>query len=847
MSFDDDHDYYLEEEVNEEEEEEIFDNLIEEEIGLTESELKNQKLADVKNLIKLLDHIPKRTMHERLRYRQTSHLNKIIEQWMKDNNLRGLDYFHLMKGMLKYSLTRRALAQKTTEKDKKTGKRSLNKMFANDKSSSNSSSHESEPEIENPCVEYLEIMKKECPELIESVKHKEEIRKERKLQDKQKIDNAINALMEEKYKRQTENESKRMCYLEKKDIPQDDNINLGEFLKKEGFPTPHPKVVPDEIFTKFDMDRGTFERDFPLMDEEDLLKVYESIYHGKPEEEEEDDDILGKRGRFPFKFPWNIVEGEEEGCDINLAKWEQEYWRQREEMEGKSQQNKKAKEPEMELCQLMLVRCGTSWKQELGYTEGWSDTARLGKQGRKNMEEVALKIMKRGYKFDYVLTSTLGRSWRSADLVLSGAGQEAIARNSCWELNPRHRGILEGGTELGSASRWGWLPQEWFAFTIPPPIGPRDSMPDNIARADPSLPNTLPRAENIFHVQLRVEGVWTLIRNMFTKGGKRTILVCAHKDSIEALLFQIYGFLPTDFTAWQPSYTTPIILMWYNLGEKFIPAFIDFLCGMDEAERHSENLTICWLERFVDQKLLDYNTLTEIKKKLSNGEEIPDLRELWEERFIQSLRNFENNAETIGQETRMMEEWIERGYIVTPDEELKINEDNTVFKEFMQDLEWAENAKKPLSDVLTLGEQIEWIIQREQMPMDRKIDNLKKLREFMPAKTDEATKEFLTNVLQEYESATKAEKEFIQSIDEINRAPEEKFAKMRPQTWAELKTLDDWHWAAINKKFPGGVSIPRKNLFDDWYEDTIEDVLEPEEEIAAEEAESTEDINKNID
>lgn len=421
------HDEHVGEEAYEEQE--IFSNIVEEDIGMTESQLRNQRMTDTNILIKLLDHIPKRSMDERLRYRYNSQINKIVEQWMKENNLRGLDYFHLIKELLIHSLTRGAFTQTKTVKKKKKSKRSLRKMFANDKSSSNSSSPESEPETENPCLGYLEEIKKECPELVESVKRKEEMRKERQLINEEKVEKAINAFFEEKYKRETEKESQRMCYLEKKSTSQKDDINLGDYLKKEGFPTPLPKVVPDEVFAKFEMDRGSFERNFPLMDEEDLLKLHDSIYYGKNEnEEEEDDDILGKRGRFPFKFPWNRVEGEEEGFDINLAKWEQEYWRKREEKEGKSQQKKKEKDNDMELCQLMLVRCGTSWKQELGYTEGWSDTTRLGKQGRKDMEEVAIKMMKRGYKFDYVLTSTMGRAWRSADLVLSGAGQESLVR-----------------------------------------------------------------------------------------------------------------------------------------------------------------------------------------------------------------------------------------------------------------------------------------------------------------------------------------------------------------------------------------------------------------------------------
>lgn len=244
------------------------------------------------------------------------------------------------------------------------------------------------------------------------------------------------------------------------------------------------------------------------------------------------------------------------------------------------------------------------------------------------------------------------------------------------------------------------------------------------------------------------------------------------------------------------------------------------------------------MERFVDQKLLDFKTLTEIKEKLNNGEQVPDLRELWEERFIQSLRKFEKHAETIGQETRMMEEWLERGYIVTPEEKLRITEDNTVFKEFIKDLEWAEKAKDPLSDVYTLGEQIEWIINREEMPLERKVSNLRKLQEFMPENTDEETKEFLQSVLDEYETALESEKLFMQSIKDASKPPEEKFAEQKPQTWADLKTLDDWHWAALNKMLPGGPHIPRKELFDDWNEDSIEET-KPEEETIEEGGEGT--------
>lgn len=168
------------------------------------------------------------------------------------------------------------------------------------------------------------------------------------------------------------------------------------------------------------------------------------------------------------------------------------------------------------MSKLILIRHGQSrWNLENRFT-GWEDVdlSPAGEEEARNAGELL-----RGTSIDYVYTSVLKRSIRTAELVLEVMGIHSIDRLMDQALNERHYGDLQGMNKDECRERFGVDQVKIWrrSFDIAPPNG--ESLKDTQDRV-------LPYYEREIAPKLR-EG--------------NNVLVVAHGNSLRALVMMLEG------------------------------------------------------------------------------------------------------------------------------------------------------------------------------------------------------------------------------------------------------------------------------------------------------------------
>ncbi len=168
------------------------------------------------------------------------------------------------------------------------------------------------------------------------------------------------------------------------------------------------------------------------------------------------------------------------------------------------------------MAKLILIRHGQSkWNLENRFT-GWEDVdlSPLGEEEAR----IAGELLK-GVPVDYVYTSVLKRSIRTAEIALEAMGMKELPSAMDKALNERHYGDLQGLNKDECRERFG--PDQvkiWRrSFDIAPPHG--ESLKDTQDRA-------LPYYEQEIAPKLR--------------DGKN-VLVVAHGNSLRALVMKLEG------------------------------------------------------------------------------------------------------------------------------------------------------------------------------------------------------------------------------------------------------------------------------------------------------------------
>ena len=193
---------------------------------------------------------------------------------------------------------------------------------------------------------------------------------------------------------------------------------------------------------------------------------------------------------------------------------------------------------------LILMRHGESeWNKKNLFT-GWVDVA-LTPDGEKEGEGAGELLKAAGLVPDMAFTSALQRAQRTLQLASKTAGLCEMPVASSWRLNERHYGSLQGLDKAETVEKHGKdQVQVWRrSYDVPPPdvAGDSEHHPANDAKYCHVPPAKLPAAESLEMTRARVLPYWNgTIKPVLATGGK-TVLVCAHGNSLRALLMELDG------------------------------------------------------------------------------------------------------------------------------------------------------------------------------------------------------------------------------------------------------------------------------------------------------------------
>src|SRR3954469_1005420 len=103
---------------------------------------------------------------------------------------------------------------------------------------------------------------------------------------------------------------------------------------------------------------------------------------------------------------------------------------------------------------LVLLRHGESeWNQANRFT-GWTDVD-LTARGREEAAQAGRLLRSAGFDFDVTYTSVLKRAIRTLWIVLEEMDRMWLPIHSCWQLNERHYGALQGLNKSEVGAKFG--------------------------------------------------------------------------------------------------------------------------------------------------------------------------------------------------------------------------------------------------------------------------------------------------------------------------------------------------------------------------------------------------------
>ena len=170
---------------------------------------------------------------------------------------------------------------------------------------------------------------------------------------------------------------------------------------------------------------------------------------------------------------------------------------------------------------LVLVRHGQSeWNAKNLFT-GWKNPS-LTKKGQEEAKITGKKIKQQNIIFDFHFTSELKRAQLTGEIILTEIGQESIETVKNIALNERDYGELSGLNKDESRKKWGKEQIHIWrrSFDQPPPGG--ESLKDTADRV-------IPYFEKVIEPVLN---------------DKKNVLICAHGNSLRALVMRIEKISP---------------------------------------------------------------------------------------------------------------------------------------------------------------------------------------------------------------------------------------------------------------------------------------------------------------
>jgi 2,3-bisphosphoglycerate-dependent phosphoglycerate mutase len=177
---------------------------------------------------------------------------------------------------------------------------------------------------------------------------------------------------------------------------------------------------------------------------------------------------------------------------------------------------------------LVLLRHGEStWNRENRFT-GWTDVD-LTTTGRKQAQDAGRILREHGFTFDVAYTSVLKRGIRTLWIVLDEMDLMWIPIHSCWRLNERHYGALQGLNKSETALEFGERQVKLWRRSY-------DLRPPQVE---------LPLSESLKDTARRLWPCWQHSIAPALRRQER-ILIVAHGNSLRALVKYLDGISDND-------------------------------------------------------------------------------------------------------------------------------------------------------------------------------------------------------------------------------------------------------------------------------------------------------------
>jgi len=220
---------------------------------------------------------------------------------------------------------------------------------------------------------------------------------------------------------------------------------------------------------------------------------------------------------------------------------------------------------------LIFSRHGEStWNVANKFT-GWVDVD-LSEKGVGEAKNAGKLLKDEGIMLDQCFTSVLKRAIKTCDLALEHSDQLSVPVKKSWRLNERMYGGLQGLDKKETVVKHGaeqvliWR----RSFDLPPPdIDKADECYTGGEEKYKDLkPEEIPTTESLKDVIARVLPYWKAEIEPLLKAGK-TVFVCAHGNSIRAIVKGIEGISDEEIPGLEIPTATPLV---YDLDADLNPA-----------------------------------------------------------------------------------------------------------------------------------------------------------------------------------------------------------------------------------------------------------------------------------
>ena len=219
---------------------------------------------------------------------------------------------------------------------------------------------------------------------------------------------------------------------------------------------------------------------------------------------------------------------------------------------------------------LILLRHGESeWNRDDRFT-GWTDVD-LTAQGRLQALEAGRCLRQHVFDIDVAYTSVLKRAIRTLWMTLDEMERMWIPVHTCWRLNERHYGALQGATKTEAAARFGSdrVSQWRRSFEVQPPtIDTCDERyPGRDRRYRHLRPDEIPVGESLKDTASRMWPCWQHEISLALRQ-HQNVLVVAHGNTLRALVKHLDEISDVDIAELEIPMGVPLF---YKLDADLFP------------------------------------------------------------------------------------------------------------------------------------------------------------------------------------------------------------------------------------------------------------------------------------